>query len=74
MLPAGPPSASAAPSKQHLEDTKVSQSLHPQEVSQPQPVPPPNQAMTPRDDPQHPTSVAEDEVHTVIAHVNEADR
>ena len=71
---AEPASASAVASKQHLEDTKVSQSLHPQEVSQPEPVPASQQAMNPRDDPQHPTSVAEDEVHTVIAHVNEADR
>lgn len=67
--------ASAAPSKQHLEETQVSQSLHPEKVDQPQPVPAPQHA-TPaaQHDPQYPTSVAEDEVDTVIAHVKEADR
>ena len=65
----------AAASKQQLEDTQVSQSLQPHAVSQPQPVPNPTQAPpAARDDPEHPTSVAEHEVDTVIAHVNEADR
>lgn len=69
------PPMPATVSRQQLEDTKASQSLHPHGVSQPQPVPSPQHASpAARDDPEHPTSVAEHEVDTVIAQVNEADR
>lgn len=61
--------------KQQLEDTKASQSLQPEKAGQPQPMPA-SQGATPaaQHNPEFPTSVAEDEVDSVIAHVKEADR
>jgi len=78
-----PPAASASVSrsqsieapvgaKEHLESATASQSLHPDEPAQPQSMAPLQAA--PADDLQNPTSVAEDEVHTIIATTNPADR
>lgn len=66
-VPGAVPSA-----KQELEATSASQSLHAHEPAQPQPVATPPGA--PADDPLRPTSVAEDEVHTVFLGTNDADR
>ena len=60
--------------KQELEATSASQSLHDHEPASPQPVADPSGMPAPAHDPQRPTSVAEDEVHTVILRTNEADR
>lgn len=78
-----PPAASASVSrsqsieapvgaKEHLESATASQSLHPDEPAQPQSMAPLQAA--PADDLQNPTSVAEDEVDTIIATTNPADR
>ena len=72
--------------EQRLESASVSLSSHLDESVQPQPVPasapahqggPQSAGASPdalRDDPQRPTSVSEDEVHTIFAGTNEADR
>ena len=60
--------------KQELEATSASQSLHDHEPASPQPITTPSGMSAPAHDPQRPTSVAEDEVHTVILRTNEADR
>jgi hypothetical protein len=62
----------AAGAKEHLESATASQSLHPDEPAQPQSVAPLQAA--PADDLQNPTSVAEDEVDTIIVKTNPADR
>lgn len=64
----------AVPAQQPLETTAVSQSLHPHEPPESQAVPTTLPAAAPRQDPENPTSVAEDEVDTIIANTNEADR
>ncbi len=64
--------APAAGAKEHLESATASQSLHPDEPAQPQSMAPLQAA--PGDDLQNPTSVAEDEVDTIIVKTNPADR
>ena len=71
----GPPIAEAQPSagsKEHLESATASQSLHAHEPAHPQAVGPFQAA--PADDSLNPTSVAEDEVDTIFARTNPADR
>lgn len=71
----GPPIAEAQPpagSKEHLESATASQSLHAHEPALPQAVGLFQAA--PADDSLNPTSVAEDEVDTIIARTNPADR
>ena len=72
--PSAAPALSAADSasKEELEEASASQSLHPNEPAPAQPVAMPSGL--PAQDPQHPTSVAEDEVDSVFARTNEADR
>ena len=73
VSPAVAPEGMPTP-KQELEATSASQSLHDHEPASPQPIASPSGMPTPAHDPQRPTSVAEDEVHTVILRTNEADR
>lgn len=74
VSPAAAQSQAAAPqpgSKEHLESATASQSLHPHEPAHPQAV---AAAPTVLNEDENPTSVAEDEVDTIIARTNEADR
>ncbi|DBA83849.1 hypothetical protein WJX77_010712 [Trebouxia sp. C0004] len=61
-----------AGARAHLESATASQSLHPDEPAQPQSMAPLQAG--PADELQNPTSVAEDEVDTIIAKTNPADR
>ena len=77
--PAVPASPAAALEKtpmadQELEKTSAFHSLHAHEPTQPQPAAAPSGMPAPVHDPQRPTSVAEDEVDTVILRTDEADR
>ncbi|KAL0037748.1 hypothetical protein WJX77_010712 [Trebouxia sp. C0004] len=60
-----------AGARAHLESATASQSLHPDEPAQPQSMAPLQAG--PADELQNPTSVAEDEVDTIIAKTNPAD-